>query len=281
VGPRNFAQHLEILSKVARPIDLQRLVEGLIHDDLPPRAVAVTFDDGYSDTLYEVKPLLERHQIPATIFVTTGSPGRIFWWDELEAILLSPTQLPAELPDVLKDRVEGWKEGVTADAQREFLSLIYRLLLPLSAEERLHLITRLQLWVGPVDAALTVPRALNPSELLELADSGLVTIGAHTETHPLLALLSADDQIYEIRQSKTYLEGILGRPVTGFAYPNGSKSELTMNLVRESGFQYACASTSDVVSKTSDPFQLPRFWVPNCNGTAFSGWLKWWLPGTR
>ena len=28
VGPRNFAQHLEILSKVARPIDLQRLVEG-------------------------------------------------------------------------------------------------------------------------------------------------------------------------------------------------------------------------------------------------------------
>jgi peptidoglycan/xylan/chitin deacetylase (PgdA/CDA1 family) len=257
------------------------LIEGLIHDDIPPRAVAVTFDDGYSDTLYEVKPLLERHQIPATIFVTTGSPGRRFWWDELEAILLSPTQLPAELPDVLKDRVEGWKGAATPDAQREFLSLIYRLLLPLSTEERTHLMTRLQLWVGPVDAALTEPRALNPSELAELADSGLVTIGAHTVTHPMLALLSPEDQVDEISQSKIYLERVLGRPVTGFAYPNGSRSEVTSTLVRQSGFQYACASNSDVVRSASDPFQLPRFWVPDWNGAAFSGWLKWWLPGTK
>ena len=54
---------------------------------LPRRAVAITFDDGYADSLYAVSPLCERFDLPATVFVTAGylDGRREFWWDDLEA----------------------------------------------------------------------------------------------------------------------------------------------------------------------------------------------------
>ena len=64
--------------------------------DVPSAGVVVTFDDGYADNFHNAKPLLERYEIPATVFVTTGylQDQREFWWDELERILLQPGTLP-------------------------------------------------------------------------------------------------------------------------------------------------------------------------------------------
>src|SRR4030095_3396908 len=59
VSPENFAQQLETLRKYAMPISLRDGVQALKCGELPSRAVALTFDDGYKDHLYEVKPLLE------------------------------------------------------------------------------------------------------------------------------------------------------------------------------------------------------------------------------
>ena len=59
----------------------------------------ITFDDGYADVLHHAKPLLERHSVPATVFVATGAIGqrREFWWDELGGLFLQPGTLPEEL----------------------------------------------------------------------------------------------------------------------------------------------------------------------------------------
>ena len=76
VTPGHFAEHLEILRKEYIPIGLQELSQVYQEGNFSRRAVVVTFDDGYFDNLANAKPLLENHDIPATVFVTTGFVGR-------------------------------------------------------------------------------------------------------------------------------------------------------------------------------------------------------------
>src|SRR5436190_14683687 len=72
VSPRNFAEQMAVIAAHCRPMRLDRLREALQADDVPPRSVVVTFDDGFADNLLHAKPVLDRHHIPATIFVASG-----------------------------------------------------------------------------------------------------------------------------------------------------------------------------------------------------------------
>jgi peptidoglycan/xylan/chitin deacetylase (PgdA/CDA1 family) len=99
VSRQHFAEHLEILRTRYGPMRLQELTKRLQSGPLPRRKIVVTFDDGYADSLLNAKPLLERHEIPATVFVTSGNVGqeREFWWDELDRVFLHSGRLPKEL----------------------------------------------------------------------------------------------------------------------------------------------------------------------------------------
>ena len=110
VSPERFAEHLNVLRRNARPIGLRRLAKELGEGTLKPGAVAVTFDDGYANNLYEAKPLLEHHEVPATVFVTSGMVGREreFWWDELEAILIASRELPQTLRLEIEGKTHEW-----------------------------------------------------------------------------------------------------------------------------------------------------------------------------
>ena len=99
VTPERFAEHLEVLRRHAVPLRLQQLSRALAKGaTLPGRAVVVTFDDGYADNLHNAKPLLERHDVPATIFLPSGFIGSEdgFWWDELDRLLSTPGKVAQE-----------------------------------------------------------------------------------------------------------------------------------------------------------------------------------------
>jgi peptidoglycan/xylan/chitin deacetylase (PgdA/CDA1 family) len=113
--------------------------------------------------------------------------------------------------------------------------------------------------------------------MIELQNDGLVEIGAHTMTHPILSRLPISEQEEEIRESKALLENILGKTVSGFAYPNGFFTEQTETLVKEMGFNYACSSLRDVIWRSQQIYHLPRFWPKDWNGDRFSRDLKLWL----
>ncbi len=72
-----FLEQMRYLRQRCRPMRLGQLVEAMHRGDpIPPRAVAVTFDDGYADTYTAAFPILRRLRIPATVFITTGYVDR-------------------------------------------------------------------------------------------------------------------------------------------------------------------------------------------------------------
>jgi peptidoglycan/xylan/chitin deacetylase (PgdA/CDA1 family) len=153
------------------------------------------------------------------------------------------------------------------------------LLLPLPAELREQAMSQLRSQIGVGREAIPSSRIMTGPELNLLAEGGLVEIGAHSVTHPVLTALSPPEQEAEIRQGKWDLEELLRRPVNSFSYPNGAFSAHTRTLVGDAGYSYACASFNNVVSPGSDRFALPRFWIPDWNGEKFARWLRFWLPG--
>jgi peptidoglycan/xylan/chitin deacetylase (PgdA/CDA1 family) len=283
VTPQHFAEQLAVLHQSTNSVPLKALVEAAQANTLPSRTVAVTFDDGYVDILTNARPLLERYEIPATIFVTTGYLGQAFWWDELNRCVLEPATLPGFLRLTVDGRSHEWTlSNTTSKTRRCLLSSLHSLLRPLTTVARQSLLHQLQVWAGVDFGKMPTQRALLPDEVACLADGGSIEIGAHSVSHRPLVILPAAEQRREIAHSKTYLEGILRKPVTSFSYPYGLRSDYspeTTTIVEETGFKRACSNVAGVAWHGSDRFQLPRFWVQDWNGATFSRWLQRWLNG--
>ena len=72
VSVDHFAEHMEVLRRDCRLLSLQDLVHGCGAAADVPR-VAITFDDGYAETVTSVLPILKQFEIPATLFIPSGS----------------------------------------------------------------------------------------------------------------------------------------------------------------------------------------------------------------
>jgi peptidoglycan/xylan/chitin deacetylase (PgdA/CDA1 family) len=290
VTPEHFADQLQVITQRHQPVPLGDLVAAASRGRAPDRAVAVTFDDGYADNLLTAKPLLERSGVAATVFVASGCVGRAFWWDELQRILLEPGRLPSvvslevggeQLRFDLGDEAEyasgRAKSWTVLDDDPGPRQRIYRLLCErlraADSEERELALEQLRALAGTARRNGDAPRPLTLEELRRLACDGLVDIGAHTVTHPVLARLEPSRQRDEIRGSKAQLEEALGRGVRSFAYPYGTAADIeptTVALVEEAGFDYACTNVPRRLTKRTHRFELPRVLVRDWNGDEFA-----------
>ncbi len=296
VSPAHFAEHLEIIRKHALPIPLGIVPCAVDHERSAGPCVAVTFDDGYFDNLEFAKPLLDRCAVLATVFVVTGhmGAGREFWWDDLERMLLLPRKLPPVLDLDMGSTVLHWSIKDECDAsdpawnvarsplhtrQGVYLTLMNELSC-LAPAQRDAVLARLADWSGVGSAGRDLCRRMTCAELRSLRAGGLVSLGAHTHAHPMLARLAPLHQRAEIETSKHWLERQFGDPVMNFAYPHGTSdaySRHTARLVCQAGFECACSTAARAVSALDDPFELPRFTVRNWGAAEFESRLKGWL----
>ena len=92
--------------------------------------------------------------------------------------------------------------------------------------------------------------------------SGLVTIGAHTINHPVLANETDKYCQFEIKESIDKLESILGHPIKYFAYPNGRPgfdfTDREMSYLKENNIALAFSTEIDHVSANINPLSVPR-----------------------
>ena len=280
VPPARFAEHLQAVRRIGRPIPLNGLVDGLERGSVPSRGIVVTFDDGYADNLREARPLLEQYDVPATVFVTSGLLGGVneCWWDALSRMLLT-----ARTPSApLRLTIAGKTHVLRAERGHTRLRTVHRLLRAMDDERRAEALRQIGAWAEVELVRVAVHRCLSAAELKELAASPVIDVGAHTSTHPALSDLPAARARRELVDSKDELERILGRPVTSCAYPYGLASDYsdeTLSLTREAGYRCACTAIPDVVWRRTDPFQLPRLWVGDWSADTFTRQLSVWLHG--
>ncbi|HXJ42352.1 MAG TPA: polysaccharide deacetylase family protein [Bryobacteraceae bacterium] len=297
VRPEVFAAQMEVLAQlgVARP---------LAEVERTGRGVAVTFDDGYADNLHAAVPVLERLEIPATVFVVSGAiGGREFWWDGLERVLLRSGRLPRVVSLTVAGVEHRWVVGADdlewdggragsfgnwiawrdepQTSRHSIFQGAWEVLRGLVPEHREEQMTVVRGWSGDLRGE-AVARSLSGDELAALSRHALVEIGGHTVTHSRLSALRVEEQRREIVGCRRELGEVTGRPVESFSFPfggSGDYSAATCQMVREAGYLRACTTAGRRMGRGSDPYQLPRVHVTNIGAEPFAeaikfGWLE-------
>jgi peptidoglycan/xylan/chitin deacetylase (PgdA/CDA1 family) len=306
VSPANFDAQVRMLAECFHVMPPAELVSALSRRALPGRAVAVTFDDGYADNLLTAQPILRSYGVPAAVFVSTGhvDTSSEFWWDEIERIVLAPGTLPehlglsagqerftASLTDTVTysaedaERAAGW--NVTqpdGDERQRLYRDLCEFVKPLGAVERESVLGQLRSAAGVSGAARETHRPLTAQEVRELDAGGLVEVGGHTVTHPVLSRRSVDEQREEIVTDRRRLGELCGREPRLFSYPFGGLDDFskeTSDIAREAGYDAAFANVPAVVKPWTDAFRIPRVLVRDWDADTLRECIEGWFDEPR
>jgi peptidoglycan/xylan/chitin deacetylase (PgdA/CDA1 family) len=292
VTPERFEEQIAFLAKHRAAIDLADLDQSGAYTSNGSK-LAVTFDDGYSDNLTHALPILERYNIPATLFVIAGTLDRKreFWWDALTRAVFSPNALPAriELPlgkatrsfvlegngNILPADM-GWNANEDAPStprQRLYLAL-WEAIVVLSQEQQDAAIDTLLEMAGEPLAGAKESHPASTDAIAAVASHPLLTIGSHTYDHVSLTDLSPSSQRAQIERGHRRIEEIVGHHVDRFSYPFGRMDRTAQRHIADLGLRYVCTSRQNVARPWSSRRLLPRLQVPNLGGQEFASWLR-------
>ncbi len=225
--------------------------------------VAITLDDGYRDTVEHALPVFRKHNTPFTVFVTTGFADATapLWWLDMEEAISLLDRVEIDLDGKLFNmRTKTIPQKYTA-----FKALYWKL--RHGPELRLRSVIASLCEKAGVHSLATVRRlCLDWEGILSLSHEPLVTIGAHTLTHPMLAKYETAFARQEIANSKIVIGHELGKPVQHFAYPVGDKGSAGSReflLAEEAGFATALTTRPGVLfaEHASHLHALPRLSV--------------------
>lgn len=237
-------------------LPLDKAIVDLQNGALPARAAAITFDDGYADNVSNAMPVLLRHGVRATFFVSTAflDGGRM--WND--SIIEAVRHCPRTTLD-LRSFDAGVVPLVTWADKRQAIAL---LLARLKYREQGARQSAVHALIEITGAGTTNDLMMRSDQLLALRDAGM-QIGAHTVSHPILERMGDPQARWEIEAGKADLESRLDQPVVVFAYPNGKLdvdySARHVAMVRDAGFVGAVSTAQGAARYASDPHQLPRF----------------------
>jgi peptidoglycan/xylan/chitin deacetylase (PgdA/CDA1 family) len=259
IDARRFDQMCRWVRQWFNVLPATEAVERLQDARLPPRALTITFDDGYSDNHEVALAVLERHGLTATFFVATGYLGGGRMWNDtvIESVrrTTSDTLDLGHIPELAMDRLPLSNAVERRHAIDRLLHAVkYR-----PPAERQTLVAAIAQASG---ATLPTDLMMSPAQVARLHAAGM-TIGAHTVSHPILRNLDDAAAERELAQSRSALEQIVQAPVELFAYPNGRPGDdfgpRDVALAARCGFKAAFTTAAGAARLGTDVFQLPRF----------------------
>lgn len=220
ITPEFFDAVLQLLKKRDfKVVTLDQAVEHLHSGAGNGQKIAVlTFDDGYRDNLEWALPILKREKMPMTLFVTTGFAARKarLWWVEVEEAVGRAQRIELRLPSGIR-RFETASTAEKERAAGEILAL-------LRATPQADLdgcVDRLSREHGIDPRALVEELCLDWDGIRAMAAEPMVTIGAHTVSHPMLAKVPEERALCELTQARTVIAHKIGFEPRHVAYPVG------------------------------------------------------------
>lgn len=264
-----LAEHFNVLPLYDAIIAMQR-------NQLPERAVCITFDDGYRSTHDLALPILRQFKLPATLFVTTAFLEEGNMWNDriIEAMRRLPDG-PLDLEEIgmgehlvrtLEDRIRLVKK---INAESKYLSPI----------DRQNAILKLESLAGTANS----PGLMLTREMVKTLSDANIEIGGHTTTHPILTKLDDESARQEIVQNKEILEHIIGKPLRLFAYPNGKIGkdfdQRHMKMAQQAGYFAAFSTAIGAASRESHLYRIPRSRPWDTSPLLFQARLLRWLAG--
>jgi peptidoglycan/xylan/chitin deacetylase (PgdA/CDA1 family) len=224
--PQVFDAHIGVLRRLYNIVPLSAYVEARRTRDfgkLPPKALVVTLDDGHRSN-FALKDVVERHNVPITIFLCSGLIGtrRRFWFlHEKSPALVQRLKTVPDDQRLAALRRTGFEEAKEFD-DRQVLSI---------------------------------------AELREL--NSRADFQSHTVFHPILPRCSEEKAEAEIAGSRSDLQTKLGHEVYALAYPNGDYSERELRLAESAGYSCALSGDCGFNTKKTPLFRLRRICVPD------------------
>ena len=278
VDPRVLEQRLEMLKQggyavLALGEGLQRLQAGT----LPPRSVAITFDDGTYDFYRRAYPLLKQYGFPVTVYQTTyymDHPRPVFslicsymLWKRRGVVIHAGKELGLAGPLDLRTEAARHRvvRGLIERAEREDRT-------GLQKDELAAQLARLLEIDYEALVQKRILQIMNPQELREIARDG-VDIQLHTHRHR-----TPEDEAQfrrEIRDNRERIEAVACTRPVHFCYPAGVyRSKFFDWLAQE---QVVSATTCDagLASAGSRSLLIPRY-IDNQFRTPieFESWLS-------
>ena len=231
-----------------RLVSIEQLEMLLLQKQSTKNICHISFDDGERSFYSTIFPLLIKHNVPVSLFISPDvvSFNTNYWFQE----------------------IEGWDEKILKSILAQHLNMRSDKLKEFPATSILknlsfHNISAIiESYRQQTGSEKKAPQNMNTDELKTVDASGLVTVGAHTLNHPVLANENDDDCYYEISQSIKRLETLLGHPVKYFAYPNGRAGidfgEREMTYLRENMVSIAFSSELGNLSSSTNVLSVPR-----------------------
>lgn len=245
------------LAESYQVLSLAELEERRLSRTPPSTAVAITFDDGYADNYELALPILRRHGLPATVFITTGCmEGRnLLWTSRLGWILEHGTQPDAPV------QIHGRSFALGTRKQRlQALSHLKVELKELDQVEREEILDQLRAAMRVEGFSGLQREMLSWSQLREMEASGFIA-GGHTVNHPILSREPLAQLRLELGGCREELESQLRRKVDLFAYPNGGPADYNLAVMQETrraGYRLACTMIFGANHPAVNPYELRR-----------------------
>jgi len=267
-------------------VSLDEMHRRMIEGDFSRRFVCVTFDDGYRDTFEFAYPVLKKYEVPFAIYVATSFADRVgeMWWLALEAVIARN--------DLISLRIDGRDQFFdcrTVAEKRNLFDQLYWWLRRLKTEDELRHVVRELAARHRVDVVkFCAELCMTWQEIAQIAADPLVTIGAHTVNHVILAKVSETSARSELENSRAVIEAALGTRPEHFAYPVGDKTSAgprEFRIAAELGYKTAVTTRPGVIFRAhaghllalprvslNGDFQRPRYARVLVSGAATGLW---------